>query len=293
MKRLSNNMSTKRRFNNVTIGSDPEIFLVDEQGKLKSAIGLIGGTKESPRPISNIGHAVQEDNVLGEFNIPASKTAKEFSDNIQFCLDWFKQALHPLQPKIMASGVFDDVELDNPTARMAGCNPDFNAWLLNENKAPSLGKTNLRSAGGHVSVGYENPNWGTSIELIKLMDLFLGIPSVILDRDNKRRELYGKAGCYRLKEFGFEYRTLSAFWIATDELRQWVFNNTIAALAYNGKNKVIQSTDYEKIQDTINKGDVKTAIKLVKKYNIPLPASVTELELEFELLPESNTTSVS
>lgn len=279
----------KHSISNITIGADPEIFLVDKQGKFKSAIGLIGGTKESPRPISNLGHAVQEDNVLGEFNIPPSKTAQEFSDNIQFCLNWFKDNIQPLDIKISASGIFEDSELDNPIAREAGCNPDYNAWTELQNVAPDLSKFNLRSAGGHIAIGYDNPNVITSVEVIKVMDLFLGVPAIILDHDTKRRELYGKAGCYRIKSFGLEYRSLSNFWIATDELRQWAFDNTIKALTYLNKGKVIQEKDYEIIQTAINTNNKKYAVSLLKKYNIPLPESITELDLHFETLTNQET----
>ena len=46
------------------LGSDPELFLVDALGNFKSAVGLIGGSKEKPRPVLNRpGFAVHEDNV--------------------------------------------------------------------------------------------------------------------------------------------------------------------------------------------------------------------------------------
>lgn len=283
----------KRRFIDITLGADPEVFLVDEKGNNISAIGKIGGSKENPRSITDLGHAVQEDNVLAEFNIPASKTAEDFSNNIKLCIDWLDDNLSPLKTKITASGTFADSELDNPVAQEAGCNPDFNAWTGDENIAPQLGKTNLRSAGGHVAVGYSDPDPEVSIEILKLMDLFLGIPSVLLDKDTERRKLYGKAGCYRLKPFGLEYRTLSNYWIATDELRQWVFNNTIAALKYLEKNKSIQDNDFEVIQTAINTNNLKLANRLRKKYNVKMPDSFNELDLHFDLLEENEVVTAS
>ena len=38
--------------------------------------------------------------------------------------------------------------------------------------------------------------------MVKLLDIFLGIPSVIIDPDKKRRKLYGKAGAFRLTKYG-------------------------------------------------------------------------------------------
>ena len=51
-------------------------------------------------------------------------------------------------------------------------------------------------------MGYENPDVDTSLALVKYMDVFLGVPSVIKDKDTKRRSLYGKAGCFRLTDYG-------------------------------------------------------------------------------------------
>ena len=59
-----------------TIGADPELLLLTATGLPKSAIGLIGGTKQNPKPFG-IGH-VQEDNVMVEFNIPPANNRHEF-----------------------------------------------------------------------------------------------------------------------------------------------------------------------------------------------------------------------
>ena len=56
----------------ITIGADPELFLRDGDA-ITSAIGLIGGDKYEPRLVT-LG-AVQEDNVLAEFNIDPAISA--------------------------------------------------------------------------------------------------------------------------------------------------------------------------------------------------------------------------
>jgi len=58
------------------IGADPEVFITNEKGDIISGIGLIGGTKKEPRKVSC--GAVQEDNVLGEFNITAASSRSAF-----------------------------------------------------------------------------------------------------------------------------------------------------------------------------------------------------------------------
>ena len=107
------------------------------------------------------------------------------------------------------------------------------------------------------------------------MDLFLGCPSIILDKDNKRRELYGKAGAYRNKPYGVEYRTLSNFWLTSSKLMQWVYKRTAFALnwvADNSKNDAVEWDIYTAtaIQECINKGNKDAYMFLDKQYNLGL-----------------------
>ena len=49
------------------------------------------------------------------------------------------------------------------------------------------------------------------------MDYTLGLDSLLLDSDTRRRSMYGRAGSFRFKEYGIEYRTLSNFWIKNNK----------------------------------------------------------------------------
>ena len=69
---------------------------------------------------------------------------------------------------------------------------------------------------------------------------------------------HGNAGCFRFKDYGVEYRTLSNFWIASDELIEWAFNKTKEAveLVNSGAVKDIISeygSQIKKAIDTANK----------------------------------------
>lgn len=98
--------------------------------------------------------------------------------------------------------------------------------------------------------------------LIPLLDLFCGIPSILLDRSNGallRRKLYGKAGDYRLTPYGIEYRTLSNFWIKSYTLMSFftgMARHALLLLAsyYEGKNNIYD------ILNKINKKDIQKAI---------------------------------
>lgn len=199
------------------IGSDPELFYHDGK-KFVSAIGKIGGTKAEPLRLLG-GFALQEDNVSVEFNIPAVDMVDKWVWAHQLMLEEVAErgAKYGLKPKVVSSAIFDDEELANPAAQVFGCDPDFDAWELSPNPAPSSPKKNLRSAGGHIHIGTDADN-RTRIQMVRLADLMLGIPLAFLDRESERRELYGRAGACRIKPYGVEYRTPSNVWLRDEDM---------------------------------------------------------------------------
>jgi hypothetical protein len=62
---------------------------------------------------------------------------------------------------------------------------------------------------------------------IYLLDLFLAVPSLWLDKDFTsvaRRKLYGQCGRYRPKDYGIEYRSLGNFWLQSPRLVSWIYD---------------------------------------------------------------------
>lgn len=263
------------QYNNLTVGSDPEFFITNREGKLVSSIGIIEGTKYEPQKLAQLGagFAIQTDNVLGEFNIPCSTTAHEAAKSIAIMKAYISGFLSGkgLLPKYMASGMFDKDQLNSAEARMFGCSPDYNAWLEDVNLKPDGNSTRLRSAGCHFHVGYDNPGEEESLNVIKVLDLFLGVPSILIDSDTKRRSLYGKSGCFRFCAFGCEYRTMSGFMLSSNELTQWCFNQIFIAIKYLNENGIDEvQSDAELIQETINTGNTELAYELMVKYGISI-----------------------
>lgn len=253
----------------IKLGADPEFFLYDKiKEEVISAEGIIGGTKQEPTPISEVGHYIQEDNIMAEFNIPPAIDAASFSRDIQFVLDYVNNmTAETIVPYIKASAEVNPDYLNTPQAKMFGCDPDLNVWTRDKNPKPSS-HTNLRTCGGHIHVGFSPITIEASEAIIKAMDLFLGVPSIIMDTDTRRREMYGNAGAFRFKAYGVEYRTLSNFWIENDELRQWAFNNTIEAIEFINSGNSISSELGEQIVQCINNQDVKLAEEIISKHNI-------------------------
>jgi len=261
----------ENKISNVTIGTDPEFFIFSEEtGKFVPVCGLVGGTKDAPIPITDKGHAIQEDNVMVEYCIPPASNVEAFIEDINFVKNYIKDTIltpKGLVPKYIGSAIFDFDALQTEQAQEFGCSPDYNAWTYGENKV-SRDNMLLRTAGGHIHVGYDNPNADVSIDLVRAMDLFLGVPSIILDTDDQRRIMYGKAGAYRLKKYGVEYRVLSAFFQENDVLIKWVFEQTLKAIEFVNNGGII--TNEDEIIACINNSNKELAYEILDDYNIEI-----------------------
>jgi hypothetical protein len=222
---------------NFTIGADPELFLRNAAGEFVSSIGLIGGTKEAPKPIGE-GCAVQEDNVAVEFNIPPCDSIESFVAKLDYNMDYLKSEAEKLGLvlAIEPSGMFPWEQLETPESRVFGCDPDFNAWTRQQNPRPTNVAANLRSAGGHIHVGFDWKKYNFE-QVVRAMDVFVGCEMLEFDEDTERRKLYGKAGAFRRKPYGIEYRTASNAWIKSRELMEWAYRQTEKALTFVEKGK--------------------------------------------------------
>lgn len=243
----------------ILVGCDPEVFL-KEEGSIISSIGRIGHGKDDPMQVED--GALLEDNVLAEINITPARNSDQFITRINKVLTQLMGVTHS-DIEIKSSHSFTKEYLMSlPEAAMEfGCDIDFNAYTGKANPKPSPWTT-LRTAGGHVHVGAEDIDLH---KLTKTMDLYLGIPSVLLDNDTDRREMYGCAGSYRPKDYGIEYRVLSNFWLKSDELMQWVYDSTVKAVKCH---KDITLPEDNTIIDCINKSNRELAKEVCNAYSI-------------------------
>lgn len=249
-----------------SIGADPEIFFAEPSGKLRSVIGLLGGSKSRPFQWGGDGFAYLEDNVAAEFNIPPCTSVQEFSDAIFKSIQQLELKAEQLG-MVLSTDIakeFDDDQLRDPMAFVFGCEPDFNAWTNRINPKPRGSSMALRSVGGHVHIGFDHSKYDRN-KVIQACDLYLGVPSVLMDGDTQRRELYGKAGAHRKKPYGAEYRTLSNFWIWKENHHNWVYHQVERALDSVELGQDL-SKDAALIQHAINDSDVSAAGKLMDKY---------------------------
>lgn len=256
-----------------TIGCDPEYFL-RKAGQYISGIPFCEGTKEEPLPLPN-GGFVMRDNVAVEFGIPPAKTVTQWVENINKTLEDMKDYLpDDLELVAVPSAHFPRKELQHEEAKEFGCDPDFNAWSGDENKPPDgCATSTFRSCGGHIHVGFVKGSGNDflldkygKLRVIRTMDCFHGMLSTVLDNSpeaSARRNLYGKAGCFRPTDYGVEYRALSNFWCQSDHLKRLMYyatDDVLTCVRENDDEYVIEMCGGpERVQHCINTGDVKAA----------------------------------
>jgi hypothetical protein len=267
-------MTISERLTSITVGSDPEVMVMDKRGTVTSAIGKVGGSKASPRECK--GGALQEDNVMAEFNTNPASSAQEFVNTINTVMGELTAVLapHGLEPSIISSHEFnlEDLRAEGAQAMEFGCGGEWDGWTGRKLQKPNGGLSGLRTAGGHVHVGYFDPWRNGNLSLARMLDVVLGVPSVLLDQDTRRRSLYGSAGSMRHKPYGMEYRTLSNFWLKSDELKRWVFERAVWA----GHNlpeleNMLQEFSPEAVKATINNGDVEMAMCICSELKLEVP----------------------
>lgn len=216
----------------ILVGADPELFIRNPKtGMFVSAHDLLPGTKAEPFPVPS--GAIQVDGVAAEFNITPSETADHFVTNINQVLNNLKTRTAGFDLVLDPCAVFDMSYFKSlpEQTRELGCNPDFNAWTGKVNPSPEGEETSMRTASGHIHIGWckdVNPQDPIHFEdccaVVKQLDYYLGLYSLLWDRDTKRRSLYGMAGAFRPKTYGAEYRVLSNVWVRNPSVQVWIFN---------------------------------------------------------------------
>jgi len=280
---------------NFTIGADPEVFVrCKKTGAFVGAHGLIEGTKENPVDLPGGFCQGQVDGMALEFNTFPARCVKDFARHI--CLgkkglqrkmtsfwEWdnggwnyrLKNKNPTLRIVLVTTAEFSQEEWDRAPqeAKILGCEPDFNAWTEQVNKPPNAAAT-FRTGAGHVHIG-----WGKRFDLTddflkvcagfaREMDAVVGVASLLWDQDTKRRELYGKAGAFRPKSYGVEYRTLSNSWVRNTALASYVGRRTFEAARNMMHQRTIQTGQ---VMGIINDNRVEEAKHWLRDHKITFP----------------------
>lgn len=263
----------------ILVGCDPEIFMFKD-GNPISAYGAVKGTKYNPFKVKD--GAVQVDGMALEFNIDPASTEKEFIHNVESVLETLKSMVpgFDLVPTPVAEFGFDYIKQQPEEAVILGCDPDFDAWKGGAINPRPNGDNPFRTGAGHVHIGWtkdaniqDEGHINTGITLTKQLDAYLALPSLFYDKSAKRRTMYGKAGAFRTKPYGVEYRVLSNAWLSNSKLMGWVYKNTMLAV----ENLMKGNHVYKELDDSIleqitsDKPNLKMVEDWLSAHSIPLP----------------------
>lgn len=262
----------KRIITNCMVGADPEFFCQHEKYGIVSVVDKIGGKKDAPLKLGNKpGFYVQEDNIACEFNIPPTPLISENDD--EFPNEMFVQNIrhaiqqiyenhlkkYDLKPIFQSSAIIAENQLHTEQAQTFGCDPDYNAWTKKQNPKPKSKNINLRTTALHFHLSYDNPDEETNCELAKIFDNTAGLFSVLLDKDNQRRILYGKAGSIRHKKYGVEFRILGGNFLSANHINQaFVLLNMAVTLFNKG-----YRCNYRLVQEAIDSNNYDLARELL------------------------------
>ena len=247
-----------------SFGSDPEFCLVNNDGKLKSAIGIIPGNKKEKYTVDN--NFFYYDNVLAECNVKPGFSKQETLNNFKEAITLYQKIVNEYSSGTklccIASVEYPADELKHPDALEIACDPEQCCYDLKEHSPDQdlFKKTNLRTSGGHIHIGhalFQNPSFINKYRIIRMMDLFVGIPSVFLDKDptsKNRRSIYGEPGRFRKQKHGVEYRSLSNFWLIHPELVGIIYDLTQAAVyaVEQELDNVFWTIDFQSLGDNKN-----------------------------------------
>lgn len=260
----------------ILIGCDPEVFIKYQQN-LVSAIGIVGGSKSRPREIKD--GTLQEDNVLAELGIIPAATEDDFVYRVNSVLNQLQEHLRTVDAglsfSIMASAMMPESQLRDPRAMEFGCEPDYDAWSDGKVNPRPTATSALRTAGGHIHIGYDLDDGPDRMDVIKACDVFMGIPGVLLDGDTERMKLYGKPGAFRPKPYGVEYRTPSNFWLKSDELMRFMYRQAHRAVAAASDTQFMETINAQslRLSGIICSADRDGAEAVCREFGITVPSA--------------------
>jgi hypothetical protein len=263
----------------VTMGSDPELFVVNAKGVIPAWEFL--GSKEKPNEYkSTDGYFKGEvywDGFQAEFTTPAGiGCLAQLGDALHYGLKkvYERAKKHDPSAKLSTASVLpvDEAVLQSAEEKYVqfGCAPSVNAYGLSGN-TQSGRVVPYRFAGGHIHFGTAQINtdkkWLNG--LVRNLDNILGVAAVSMfaAHDNPvRRQYYGQPGEFRTPAHGLEYRTLSNAWLAHPLIYHMTFDLARAVVGmYEEGMDFVWKTSEKATVETIMNHDVDSARKILKE----------------------------
>jgi hypothetical protein len=207
----------------LSVGTDPEGWYYDGDN-LVPAFYLVDNDKEAG--------GIHWDNAAVEVAIPPSETEDQFVETVT---EW-RQAVekigtdYGLQTLWKPTAFIPKRYLADTRSMVAGCDPDWCAYTMKRNPRPKF-EGALRSAGGHIHIGYEGDTTPAAHKaIIKALEIRHGMVDVLFNGDPARFRLYGSAGSFRPKPYGLEARSPTAWWITDEKFIRFTWRAVKAAV---------------------------------------------------------------
>ena len=270
------------------IGCDPEIFVFDTEKRRYVFPTFVPGTKQQPFPVPggaiqrdgmsaeiNIDPANSEEEFIGNIR----KVLGELSSLIKAAGKQYKLVPIPAAP--LTKNTVASVPKDY---LMLGCDPDFNAYnkgapnlipldQIQYLPDPTVYNGNIearyRTGSGHIHIGWTDkaadhnvpgsPHFIDCMVVANQMDVFVQpvahratslIPNVSsVSIETYRRYMYGKAGAFRPKPYGVEYRTPSNSWLVDETAARHIYRATMLAMEALDKGIVASDPEFSKVYE--------------------------------------------
>lgn len=268
--------------NDVYLSADPEFFIWDPEDEMIVPSDEILPKQGNPVTdgVTKSNARLYTDGVQAEFNLRKKTCRHHVIEKLTAAHSLIDSKIpNELEVKYTPAVELpeDQVMFLSDFARQLGCDPSRNAWMRGEEMDMPYGEESpTRYAGGHIHMGkYRDgpPNLfiddhDNVIEIIKVADHIVGLPFTQMfggEASALRRQAYGKAGEYRYKDYGLEYRVLGPQWAEFVPLVGPVFGWFREALniVYSGEqNQLYDLVDQVDVIDAINSADREKAAKL-------------------------------
>ena len=239
------------------IGIDVEFFAQNQQGWAIPAMEIFSVTPTFagyPRKevVKNYGAGpftsyeyeidqagkITEDGLAVELVVNPNENANVVFGNLINLMRITQQMLQSRDAQLTAIPKIDFAKryLTRPELRVLGCSPDQSIYTGKiESPAIDPKSFNWRTSGGHFHFSCGVTSMEEIQRFILLADLSLGLADVLLDHTalaQRRRDLYGQPGKFRVQPHGIEYRSCSSVWTTSSMTRE-CFKGIISFL-HNG-----------------------------------------------------------
>lgn len=254
------------------MGCDPELFL-------ESGGEILGAEKVIPKEGLPNSYSL----TIQEAGIVLDGVQVELHPSPHMCRAFMANELKTLMQTLKETSAFKGFsvsfssvvklkkkEMDSLSdeSKRLGCTPSKNVYKPGATVRRRKGYL-TRSAAGHIHLSLPQEFIGNEVwikELVTLMDILVGIPAVLIDRDPlaaERRKTYGRAGEFRMPPHGVEYRTLSNFWLRAYPLMSLMFAQVRMALSIKHRptltTRLLNSVDLPTVEHAINLNDLDLA----------------------------------